>query len=271
MSISNADARGGETTIRRPNPLDTDTWASYRGMELEGALAIVQRIRAYWRATLPGSWFSVVPEDDQGLYDTLYHDLFFILSQRPDLEALVTELRELVPEQPIDSDLALAISDDQIQGSIFDGFNRASSRIRRLLVSEGKPFLDSPVEELFSFFDLEIAYMASNAKAQSDVVARRLGLVTDPPATPSPVTDKPRAKAGRKPVDLSYKDAQDAYWNVLEGLEEAGERRPPNYADVCDQLGKIGVAVRKSTFGKHVGKWKRAGKRWPPPHPDSAT
>jgi hypothetical protein len=52
MCTPEAQASGSREWILRRKPLDQEMWSAFRGMELEGALAALTRLQAYW-ACLP--------------------------------------------------------------------------------------------------------------------------------------------------------------------------------------------------------------------------
>lgn len=267
MSVSTAAAESNERMVLRRRPLNAEIWRPYLGAEIEGALAALRRIHAYWKTCTSNPWIAVVPEDDQGLYDTLYHDLFYMLGQRPGMDTLAQELCDLVPETPVDNNLAL-ILDSDVRGDIFDALTRARHALNRILVADGKTFGASPVDALFDIFDAELDMIAMESKASADAMSKQLGLQTDDSrATPS--GDRLASKAGRKPAELAFETAQRAFWEVSDALENASEPRRPSHKDVIDHLSESGTAIGTTTFGKRVKAWKAAGQAWPPARPEA--
>lgn len=173
----------GQMVLRR-KPLDAEMWSPFLGCEVEAALAALQRIRAFWHAAMPNPWICVVPEDDQGLYDTLYHDLFYVLAQRPGLNVAADELRPLVPDAPPDN--SFAFYDHDMKNDLLDTMAHARRILNRLLIADGKSFGASPAERLFNLFDPEIEMIASNNKQAGDAMARRLGVLPEAKAEPAP-------------------------------------------------------------------------------------
>lgn len=255
--------KSGQTMARR-GPLTPGAWQAFVGGELEGAIAALKRIRSYWRAVTVSPWFVVVPDDDNDLYDTLYHDLFFMLAQRHRFDSIAEELRQLVPETPPDHDLAL-ILDEEVKGDIFGNLTRARRMLNKVMIADGKTLEESSVEHLFSVFDPAIESLAKHASDAAEAEAKRLGLLKDdiPEDAPAPQRSKPRA--GRKPITLDYESAQQAYWDVFDALEVSRETRRPSHKDVCDRLAKSGTSIGVTTFGKRVNEWRTEGRDWPPP------
>lgn len=254
-----------QNLIMRLKPLESESWSSFRGLEVKGALVIVGLLRDYWQMLFPRFGIVIVIVDDQGLYDTLYHNLFFILRQRPGLGVVVSEIRRLIPPSdslPSHSD-AVAYDED-ITGPILDDLRRARAILNQVLIAEGGAFGQSRVDTLFTSLVDEIAMRRRDGMERARKLAIRLGL------EPAPASDlkKTPSKAGRPAVKLEYVEAQHAYWTVFDRLEEAGEVRKPTQADICDHLASIGTPIRVTTLGKHIKAWRGIGQPWPPPQPD---
>lgn len=192
---SQTPAADAQLVLRR-KPLDAVMFAVWRGAEIEVALAALKRIRAYWNATTSYRWCAIVPEDDQGLYQTLTHDLFFALGQRPELGVLTAEIRKQIPEQPVDHDLALAL-DDEIKGDIFDGLSRARFMLNEVLIAEGGSFGQNRADPLFALFDKELEMIARDGKRQVDEWAIKLRLKNSNQTQQPPNVAKRCTKPGR--------------------------------------------------------------------------
>lgn len=260
---------GHENVFLRRKPLDAEMFAPYLGMEVEAAVAAIARLRTYWQACTQNPWIGVVPTDDQGLYATLYHDLFFALGQRSDLHTATEAIRELIPDDSPDHHVVLAWS--EIGDEVLDAFSRARSILYKLMAAEGKPFGPSDVDKMFDLFDDELEWMAANSRQQAEAEARRLGFTrSSSPAESKPNGQTARAasRRGRKPIELPYADAQRAYWDMADENEHDGERRHPSMQEVCDRLTAQGTRIRLSTFEGRVAKWRNDGRSWPPPRPD---
>jgi hypothetical protein len=182
--------------VMRRKPLDTAMLRAWRGAEIEVALAALKRIRAYWTATTSHPWFAFVLDDDQGLDQTLTHDLFFALRQRPDLGVVTAEIRKLVPEMPVDHDLAIALDED-IKGDIYDQLSRARFILNEVLIAEGGSFGPNRADSLFDHFDKELDFMVNEAKRQAEAAAIRLGLKAPPPTSKPPEATKSPPTTGR--------------------------------------------------------------------------
>lgn len=187
--------------ILRRRPLDAEMFTAWRGREIYVALAALKQLRAYWDATTGQRWFTMVWDDDQGLYQTLIHDLYFAMGQRPDLGTATAELRNLVPDLPPDSDLAL-ILDEEIRGHIFDYLTRARQMLIAILIAEGGAPAVNPADPLFVTFDAEIGLMARNAISACDAKAVELGLMK--PATLAKArTGRPRGRTWERSALLA--------------------------------------------------------------------
>jgi len=225
-------ATKGRMVLRR-KPLDAEMWSSYLGMEIEGALAALQRICAYWNASLPNPWIATVPVDNQGLYETLYQDLVFVLAQRPGMDIAAEEIRALVLDADALSAEDMELYGDEVRAGILGQMTRARNILNRLVIADGKPFGPSRVDALFDVFDGELNWMATTSKASAEAIATRLGILKAPERTPSPpakgrpkgsthfTLDEVRAKLGQFRADgrdldlasfLQYLHVSDSTW-----------------------------------------------------------
>jgi|GEM_PF-4849868 len=141
--------------IIRRIPLNDEIWQPHIGNEVSGLLSLIKRILNYWETTWVDPFFTCVPTDDQGLYDTLIADLHFLLKQCPVHDSEINQITSLIPDQFMDSNLALAIDNDMM-GDIRDSLIRAMSLIRRTSYKLGTPCQESDPTGLFSLFDAEI-------------------------------------------------------------------------------------------------------------------
>jgi hypothetical protein len=246
--------------VQRLKPLDASLWQPYQGYEIEGTLRTIALIKEYWESLFPRFGFVIVIDDDQGLYDTLYHNLFFMLGQRPELHMARELIRGLVPDSENLPNHRDAVGfDEEISSRIYDDLRSARTILNRILIAEGRSFGDSPVDALFDLFAKELIVRRSDNKQQAERFAARLGFDT------LPKTPRPSGKPGRPSIEIENRDAQSAYWHLIEDFEQDGERRKPSHGDLCDYLCSRGVHIGISTFGKHVRQWKKAGLAWPPP------
>ncbi len=72
---------------------------------------------------------------------------------------------------------------------------------------------------------------------------------------------------GRPRSEVTYEQAQAAYWDCHDAFEEHGESRRPSQADVLDRMAIDGLVVGKTKFGELVKEWRSSGQAWPPPRP----
>lgn len=248
-----------ETTwVIRRNPLDAEMWERHRGHELVAAIACLKRIRHYWTCCFPGYGLVIVNDDDDGLYETLYHDLFFVLAQRPDLGSTADELRRLVLSAeglPTRGDGAAYGHD--IESAILDDIRRARLILNQAAILEGGSVAggrtislmdgqleESPTQFLFSIFDAELMAFEGHAKRQARAMAIRLGIIRLPAAV------QHRPAKGRPKGSTTYK------------LEDVRTRLRKFRADGHDLdkarfLADCGISDR--TWTRYTGQW---GKTW---------
>jgi len=220
----NEHAAKGERLVVRRKPLDLTLFAPFRGEELPAALAALRRIRAFWNAALPNPWFCAVPEDDQGLYQTLTHDLYFCLGQRPEYGVVTDEFRTLVPASLPDNDLALALDQD-LRADILDKLSRARHILNDLLIAEGGSFGPNRAESLFELFDSEIAFFAADSKRQANALAAKLGFLDS------------YAANGQPDAPCSYK--------IQTGTLTRAQRRAADRQAKARKLRKQGLTIKE--------------------------
>lgn len=243
--------------IRR-RPLDGEMWERHRGQELEAAIACLKRIRHYWTCCFPGYGLVIVNDDDGGLYETLYHDLFFVLAQRPDLEFIADELRRLVLSAeglPTRGDAAGYGHD--IESAILDDIRRARMILNRAAISEGGWLSDgptvsliddqseeSPTQFLFSIFDNELRAFEGHAKHQARAMAIRLGIIRLPAAV------QHRPAKGRPKGSTTY-TLEDVRSCLRQFRAEGHALEKPAFLAHC--------GISESTWKRYTSDW---GKRW---------
>lgn len=70
---------------------------------------------------------------------------------------------------------------------------------------------------------------------------------------------------GRPTANVDYETAVRAWWDLS---DEMAPKRPTQQ-DVCDRLAQTGTHIAVRTFRQKVFNWRREGRRWPGPRPDS--
>jgi len=148
----------------------------------------------------------IVHDDDDGLYETLYHDLFFVLQQSPGLDLVADEIRDLVWDaDSLPSFTDGAAYDQEIEAAIFDNLRRARNILNRRSIADGEAGFGtticvdghieemSPTQFLFSIFDDEIQFRTEQAGRNARAAAVRLGIVKAPKPEPAaPAKGRPK-------------------------------------------------------------------------------
>lgn len=76
--------------------------------------------------------------------------------------------------------------------------------------------------------------------------------------------EQQNARSGRKPIELSYEDAVQAYWTLVDSYEESAFRtgakdKPPTHNDVADYLD-----ISPSKLYDLARQWRAKGLKWKP-------
>lgn len=244
--------------VIRRRPLDEEMWERHRGHELEAAIACLKRIRHYWTCCFPGYGLVIVNDDDDGLYETLYHDLFFVLAQRQDLEPIAVDLRSLVlsaENLPTRGDADGY--DHDIESAILDDIRQARLILNRAAILDGRPVPggrpislmdgqreESPTQFLFSMFDDELMAFEGHAKRQARAMAIRLGIIRLPAAV------QHRPAKGRPKGSTTY-TLEDVRTRLRQFRADGHDLEKPAFLAHC--------GISESTWKRYTADW---GKRW---------
>lgn len=159
----------------RRYPLNDEIWAPYKGRELLGLIELIRRIHLYWGTATNSPFFSVVSDDDQGLYDTFILDLEFLLVHSTLDSGFQDFIRDSVPHSFMDSDTALAMDDD-LRGRMKDAFQRVISALRQEALKLGIRIHEGDTTGLFSIFDEELREIQEQNQLATLEMEIQLGL-----------------------------------------------------------------------------------------------
>ncbi|MCB0320843.1 MAG: hypothetical protein KDD60_07940, partial [Bdellovibrionales bacterium] len=246
--------------LLRRMPLNEEIWSDRQGAELVGLIALIKRIRVYWEICTESKYFSLVPQDDQGLYDTFIADLFFLL----DRANLDTETRQLIidsiPLEFINSDLALVL-DEEIRGYIQDGFGKAISALRREAISRGQFTTEDDPTLLFSLFDDELEAIRELSTERFQKAEKHLNLLLSQYDKPVEKQVKTLERRIRKEISLIL---SEEWTRVPKDIRQKSEQRYAKeqtrnpllpYKSMVDKLGYIDLGDLETVMVE--------GRNWP--------
>jgi len=72
---------------------------------------------------------------------------------------------------------------------------------------------------------------------------------------------------GRPRSEVTYEQAQAAYWDCFDAFEAQGESPRPSQPDVLDRMAIDGLVVGTTKFGELIREWRSSGRDWPPSRP----
>ncbi len=260
------DGKGAIFLIR--TPLDVEMVLRYEGSELPAAITAVSQMRRLWSA-LFGHWgmsFARSAADEQ-LWQTLRHDVLFLLNRRETWADVRRQADELLPEQLLEADFLIALDQD-IQADFDQRFQATETLLIRQAIAEGQWPGSRDEGDLFTLFEPMLAWMETTYQAAVARKVRALGLTGRKPGPSAPGSTErnrvPRkSNEGGSPPKLTPERFASEYWAMADDYARSGDRRPTQ-PELASRLTEAGFPMAARTIRQYRA---NNGLSWPPARP----
>lgn len=252
-------------------PLDDEMLVRYEGSQLPAAITAVSQMHRLWSA-LFGHWgmsFARSAGDEQ-LWQTLRHDVLFLLDRHESWTDIRRQVDEQLPEQLLEADFLFALDQD-IQADFDQQFQATETLLIRQAIAEGQWPGARDEGALFTLFEPMLEWMERTYQAAVARKLRALGLTGGKrglSATGSTERKRGARKAnqGGSPPRLSPERFAAEYWALTDDYSRRGDRRP-SQTDFAVYLTAAGYPMAERTIRAFVKAHRGTGLTWPPARP----